>query len=65
VNKDDAWQASVTREAAEAVGEWLVGRGGLERPIRTLVIGDLEAMAVAAISLWIKRSSERQASPPP
>ena len=56
---DDEWQAHVTRQAAKAIGEWLEARGRLHRPIASLTLGDLEAMAVGAISRWIVLESER------
>lgn len=58
---DDQWQAQVTRAAALAIGEWLSSAppGMLDRQVRTLTIQDLEAMAVAAISQWIKEWSGR------
>lgn len=55
----DAWQAHVTREAALEIGRWLEARGSLHVPIASLRLGDLEAMAVAAISRWIVLQSER------
>lgn len=56
---DDEWQAHVMRAAAKAIGEWLEGRGGLNRPIRCLTMPDLEAMAQNAISVFIVKTSQR------
>ena len=42
---DDEWQAHATREAAQAVAEWLEARGRLHQPIAGLGLADLEAMA--------------------
>jgi hypothetical protein len=56
---DDEWQAHVNHEAAKAMGEWLEGRGGLDRPIRSLSMRDLEAMAQNAISVFIVKASHR------
>ena len=56
---DDEWQAHVTREAARAVGAWLEARGRLHRPIRSLTMRDLEAMASNAIARFIVLASER------
>ena len=56
---DDEWQAHVAHEAAKAIGEWLEGRGGLHRPIRSLTLPDLEAMAQNAISTFIVMASTR------
>ena len=56
---DDEWQAHVNREAAKAMGEWLEGRGGLDRPIRSLNMRDLEVMAQNAISVFIVKASRR------
>ena len=55
----DRWQAQVTREAALEIGKWLEARGRLHQPVASLTLGDLEAMAVSAISRWIVLQSER------
>ena len=55
----DEWQAHVTRAAALEIGKWLEARGRLQHPIASLTLGDLEAMAVNAISRWIVLQSER------
>lgn len=55
----DEWQAHVTRAAALEIGKWLEARGKLHQPIASLTRGDLEAMAVNAISRWIVLQSER------
>ena len=55
----DQWQAQVTREAALEIGKWLEARGRLHQPVASLTLGDLEAMAVSAISRWIVLQSER------
>lgn len=56
---DDEWQAFVTTEAAKAAGAWLEARGGLHRPIRSLTLADLEALADTAIGRFIVLASER------
>ena len=56
---DDAWQAHVTREAAREIGRWLEGRGRLHQPIAVLTLGELEGMAIAAISRFVVLASER------
>ena len=56
---EDEWQAHVTREAAREIGAWLEARGRLERPIRSLTMRDLEAMAGNAISRFIVLASRR------
>ena len=56
---DNEWQAFVTSEAARAAGAWLESRGGLHRPIRTLTMADLEAIADAAISRFVVLASGR------
>ena len=56
---DDEWQAHVTREAAKEIGAWLEARGRLDRPIRSLSLRDLEAMADNAISRFIVLASHR------
>ena len=60
---DDEWQAHVTREAAREIGEWLAGKGDglLRRPVASLTMADLEAMATCAISRWIVLQSQRLA----
>jgi hypothetical protein len=55
----DEWQAHVTRAAALEIGKWLEARGKLHAPIASLSLGDLEAMATAAISRWIVMQSEK------
>jgi hypothetical protein len=55
----DEWQAHVTRAAALEIGKWLEARGKLHLPIASLTLGDLEAMAVNAISRWIVLQSKR------
>ena len=56
---DDEWDAHVRREAAKAIGEWLVGRGRLHQPIRCLTMPELEAMAQNAIASFIVLPSHR------
>ncbi len=56
---DDEWQAHITREAARAAGAWLEARRGLHRPIRSLTMGELEAMTSNAIARFIVLASER------
>ncbi len=56
---DDEWQAHVTRDAAKEIGAWLEARGRLDRPIRSLSLRDLEAMADNAISRFIVLASRR------
>ncbi|MEJ1936269.1 hypothetical protein WDZ92_39255 [Nostoc sp. NIES-2111] len=56
---EDEWQAHVTREAAREIGAWLEARGRLDRPIRSLSLRDLEAMADNAISRFIVLASHR------
>ena len=55
----DEWQAHVTRAAALEIGKWLEARGKLHQPIASLTLGDLEAMAVNAISRGSVLQSER------
>ena len=61
---EDEWQAHVTREAAREIGSWLEARGRLDRPIRSLTMRDLEAMADNAISRFIVLASRRIAQKP-
>jgi hypothetical protein len=60
---ENEWQAHVTRQAASEMGEWLAGKGDglLRRPVASLTMADLEAMAASAISRWIVLQSERLA----
>jgi hypothetical protein len=60
----DEWQAHVTREAALEIGRWLEGRGRLHRPVASLTLPELEAMAVAAISRFVVLASERMLEAP-
>lgn len=61
---EDEWQTHVIREAAKAIGEWLEGRGRLQRPIRCLTMPELEAMAQNAISVFVVETSQRMAERP-
>ena len=56
---DDDWQAFTTRETAMAIGRWFEAGGKLERPIRTLTLRELEAIADRVISRWVVMSSIR------
>ena len=55
----DEWQAHVTREAAKEIGKWLEARGRLDRPIASLRLTDLDAMASVAISRFVVLASVR------
>lgn len=55
----DEWQANVTREAAKEIGKWLEARGRLDRPIASLRLAELDAMASAAISRFIVLASHK------
>lgn len=56
---DDKWLNFARREAALAIGRWLVGKNLLERKVRTLRIEDLDAMAEAATARMIVLASVR------
>jgi len=56
---DDEWQEAVTHKAAQAIAAWLEAKGRLERPIHSLTMPDLEAMASAAICRFVVMGSER------
>lgn len=58
---DDEFQAHATREAAKAVGEWLQATLQIDRPIRTLRMFELEAIAAAAVSRYVVVASEEAA----
>jgi hypothetical protein len=60
----DQWQKHVTQESAMAMGAWLEGRGGLQRPIASLTMADLEAMASNAISRFVVLGSQRLTEEP-
>jgi hypothetical protein len=49
----------VTREAAKEIGKWLEARGRLDRPVASLRLSDLEAVASAAISRFIVLASHK------
>ena len=53
----DEWQAHVTREAAKDIGKWLEARGRLDRPIASMRLTDLDAMASVAISRFVVLAS--------
>ncbi len=55
----DEWQANVTREAAKEIGKWLEARGRLDRPIASLRLAELDAMASVAISRFIVLASHK------
>jgi len=55
----DDWQAHVTREAAKEIGKWLEARGRLDRPITSLRLSDLEAVASVAISRFVVLASHK------
>jgi hypothetical protein len=55
----DEWQAHVTREAAKEIGKWLEARGRLDRPIASLRLKDLDAMASVAISRFVVLASHK------
>jgi hypothetical protein len=55
----DEWQAHVTREAAKEIGKWLEARGRLDRPIASLRLTDLDAMASVAISRFVVLASHK------
>ncbi len=45
------------------IGKWLESRGRLHMPIASLTLAELQAMAVAAISVWATRRAERPQEP--
>jgi hypothetical protein len=60
----DEWQAHVTRAAAQDIGKWLEARGRLDRPIASLKLSDLEAMASVAISRFVVLASHKTREAP-
>ena len=54
----------MTREAAKEIGAWLEARGRLDRPIRSLSLRDLEALAKNAITRFIVLASRRVTEAP-
>ncbi|CAK0752263.1 conserved hypothetical protein [uncultured Gammaproteobacteria bacterium] len=61
---ENAFQAHATREAALAVGEWLMASVKLNRPLRTLTLFELECLATAAINRRIAVRARRLPRPP-
>lgn len=55
----DEWQAHVTREAAMEIGKWLEARGRLDRPIASLRLTELDALASVAISRFVALASQK------
>jgi hypothetical protein len=55
----DEWQAHVTRAAAKDIGKWLEARGRLDRPIASLRLTELDAMASVAISRFVILASHK------
>jgi hypothetical protein len=60
----DDWQAQVTRAAAQEIGTWLEARGRLDRPIASLTLSDLEALASVAIGRFVVLASQRVKAEP-
>lgn len=60
----DEWQAHVTRAAAQEIGTWLEARGRLDRPIASLALSDLDAMASVAISRFVVLASQKTREAP-
>lgn len=61
---EDAFQAHATREAARAIGDRLMATN-LGRPLRSLTLAELDALATAAISRWVQLRAQRAAAGPP
>lgn len=59
---DDEFARHAQREAALAMGEWLVDADALRRPIMSLQAWEMGAMAGAAIARYMALVSERRAS---
>ncbi len=59
---EDAFKAHATREAALAIGDWLMAGVKLNRPLRSLTLFELECMAGAAIARWTVERSRRAAA---
>ncbi|CAK0762318.1 conserved hypothetical protein [uncultured Gammaproteobacteria bacterium] len=59
---ENTFQAHATREAALAIGEWLMASVKLNRQIRTLTLFELECLALAAIDRRIAVRAERAAA---
>ena len=55
---EDELQAASTRAAAEAMGQWLIGAGIVQKRIIHLNMAELENMATAAISGWVVKRAE-------
>lgn len=55
----DEWQAHVTREAAMEIGKWLEARGRLDRPIASLRLSELDALASVSISRFVVLASHK------
>lgn len=61
---DHLWADETRAACASAVGEWLEASVRLDRPIRSLTLSELEGLAEAATSRWIRLASERIARAP-
>jgi len=59
---ENTFQAHATREAALAIGEWLMASVKLNRPLRSLTLFELECLATAAINRRIAVRAERAAA---
>lgn len=58
-------QRRITHSAALAMGEWLISAGVLRKPVGSLRIEEMEAMATAAISRWVVEWSAESVSDRP
>lgn len=57
---DDAWCTMAYEQAARSMAAWLKGSINTERPIRSLKLPELDAMAQAAIHTWIVLGTQRE-----
>lgn len=58
---DDEFARYAQREAAAAMGEWLIAADALRRPVMSLQAWELGAMAGAAVARYMVLVSERLA----
>lgn len=60
----DVWEKATLEKCARAIAHWLKGSVNTKRPINTLKLPELEAMAQNVLSTWIVEMSQRVETAP-
>jgi hypothetical protein len=61
---DDVWAAETNEKCARAIATWLKGTVNTARPINTLKLEELKAMAENVVSIYLVEVSQRVAVAP-